>query len=88
MKTHTEYLMFNTKNKTEFLNITSEVETTVEKSGVKEGLVLVNPMHITSAIYVNDAESGLIQDFKEWTEKGTDIIEKQICELLKNKIGK
>jgi secondary thiamine-phosphate synthase enzyme len=69
MKSYTEYLTFNTKNETEFLNITSKVESAVSKSGIKEGLCLVNPMHITAAVYVNDAESGLIQDFKEWTEK-------------------
>ncbi len=69
MKSYTEYLLFNTKNEVEFLNITSKVEEAVSKSGIKEGLCLVNPMHITAAVYVNDAESGLIQDFKEWLEK-------------------
>lgn len=69
MKSHTAYLVFNTKNQVEFLNITSKVEAEVKKSGIKEGLCLVNPMHITAAVYVNDAESGLIQDFKEWLEK-------------------
>jgi secondary thiamine-phosphate synthase enzyme len=69
MKSHTAYLVVNTKNKTEFLNITSKVEEEVLKSGIKEGLCLVNPMHITAAVYVNDAESGLISDFKEWLEK-------------------
>jgi secondary thiamine-phosphate synthase enzyme len=69
MKSHTEYLYFKTEKRQEFLNITSEVENEVKKSGIKEGLVLINPMHITAAIYVNDAESGLIQDFQEWLEK-------------------
>ncbi len=69
MKTYTEYIYFNTKNKVDFINITEQVEAVVEKSKVKEGLALVNPMHITAAVYVNDAESGLIQDFKEWLEK-------------------
>ena len=69
MKTHTEYLVFETRNRREFLNITDKVESIVEKSGVKEGLILVNPMHITAAVYVNDAESGLIEDFKEWLEE-------------------
>ena len=69
MKSHTEYLYFNTANETEFINITREVEQAVKKSRIKEGLCLVNPMHITSAVYVNDAESGLIQDFQEWLEK-------------------
>lgn len=69
MKSHTAYLYFNTKTRVDFLNITGKVQHEIEKSGIKEGLVLINPMHITSAVYVNDAESGLIQDFKEWLEK-------------------
>jgi secondary thiamine-phosphate synthase enzyme len=69
MKSHTEYLYFKTEKRQEFLNITHEVEEVIKKSGIKEGLILVNPMHITAAVYVNDAESGLIQDFQEWLEK-------------------
>lgn len=69
MKTHTAYLGVNTKKKMDFLNITQVVEDEVKKSGIKEGLVLINPMHITSAVYVNNAESGLIEDFKVWLEK-------------------
>ena len=69
MKTHTEYLSFETRNRVEFLNITSRVEEAVRKSGIKEGLILVNPMHITAAVYVNDAEQGLIQDYREWLER-------------------
>ena len=69
MKTHTEYLWFNTKNKIEFINITDKIQEVVKKSKIKEGLCLINPMHITAAVYVNDAESGLIQDYKEWLEK-------------------
>lgn len=69
MKSHTEYLYFNTSKEIEFINITSKVEEAVKKSGVKEGLCLVNPMHITAAVYVNDAESGLIEDFKVWLEE-------------------
>ena len=84
MKSHTEYLYFKTEKRQEFLNITSEVENEVKKSGIKEGLVLINPMHITAAIYVNDAESGLIQDFQEWLEKlapyGLDYKHHQIGE--------
>ncbi|MBU0628524.1 MAG: secondary thiamine-phosphate synthase enzyme YjbQ, partial [Nanoarchaeota archaeon] len=60
---------FNTKNRHEFVNITDQVEEAVRESGVKEGLVLVNPMHITSSVYINDAESGLIQDFEKWLNK-------------------
>jgi len=58
----------NTKRRQEFVNITKDVEQAVQESGVQEGLVLVNPMHITAAVYVNDAESGLIEDFQEWLE--------------------
>ena len=68
MKSHTEYLYFMTKEEMDFINITNQVEMAVRKSGVKEGLCLVNPMHITAAVYVNDAESGLIEDFKVWLE--------------------
>lgn len=69
MQAYTEYLWFNTAKRTDFLNITDRVEAAVEKSGIKDGLVLINPMHITAAVYVNDAESGLIQDFQEWLEQ-------------------
>jgi secondary thiamine-phosphate synthase enzyme len=64
MAAHTEYLVFNTKDRHEFINITERVRDIVAKSGVKEGLVLVNPMHITAAVYVNDNENGLIEDFE------------------------
>lgn len=69
MKTHTEYLWFNTPKKREYLNITERVEKAVTKSGVKEGFVLVSAMHITAAIYVNDAEPGLINDIDVWLQK-------------------
>ena len=69
MKSHTEYLTFNTKKRREYLNITHQIEEIVKKSGVKEGLVLVNPMHITASCYINDDEGGLIQDFDEFLEK-------------------
>lgn len=69
MKFKTEYLTFNTKNKREYINITSEVEKVVRESGAQEGMVLVSAMHITASVYVNDAESGLISDIDEWLEK-------------------
>ena len=69
MKSYTEYLWFNTKKQREFINITDEVEKTLEKSQIKEGLILVSAMHITAGVYVNDAESGLIADIEEWLEK-------------------
>jgi len=68
MKSHTEYLSFTTKNRRDYINITDTVESIVRKSGVKEGLCLVNAMHITASVYINDAESGLIQDFDDFLE--------------------
>ena len=69
MKTSTEYLWFTTKKRQEFIRITDEVASIVGKSGVREGMVLVSAMHITAAVYVNDWESGLIDDFQVWLEK-------------------
>jgi secondary thiamine-phosphate synthase enzyme len=69
MRSLTSYLTFNTKNRIEFVRITDEIERIVEKSNVKEGLVLINPMHITAAIIVNDNEQGLINDFKRILEQ-------------------
>ena len=69
MKSHTEYLWFNTKKHREYINITPEIERILVKSGIKEGMILVSAMHITAAIYVNDAESGLIQDIDHWLEQ-------------------
>ncbi|MDP2942538.1 MAG: secondary thiamine-phosphate synthase enzyme YjbQ [Candidatus Omnitrophota bacterium] len=68
MKSHTEYLIFNTKDKYELINITPQVEQALAKSGIKEGLCLVNAMHITSSVFVNDDEEGLHQDFIQWLE--------------------
>jgi secondary thiamine-phosphate synthase enzyme len=69
MKSHTEYLVFETMKRYEMVHITDEVERVVERSGIRDGLCFVSPMHITAAIYVNDLESGLIQDISEWLEK-------------------
>ena len=69
MKFLTEYLWFNTQNHREYINITTEVQEIVRKSGVKEGMVLVSAMHITAGVYVNDAESGLISDIDKWLEE-------------------
>lgn len=69
MKSATEYLWFNTKNHREYVNISSDVEKVVAKSGIKEGFVLVSAMHITAGVYVNDAEEGLILDIDEWLER-------------------
>jgi secondary thiamine-phosphate synthase enzyme len=69
MKTATEYLWFNTKNHREYINITPQVADIVRKSEIKEGMVLVSAMHITAAVYINDAEDGLIHDIDEWLER-------------------
>jgi secondary thiamine-phosphate synthase enzyme len=69
MKTFTEYLWFNTIKQREFINITDKVEDALHKSKIREGFVLVSAMHITASIYVNDDESGLIQDIEEWLQK-------------------
>lgn len=69
MRVHTDYLWFNTKQRQEFVRITDEVASIVSKSGVVEGMVLVSAMHITAAVYVNDWEDGLIEDFQTWLEK-------------------
>ena len=69
MKAHTEYLIFNTKEKIEFLNITDTIEGLVEKSGIEEGLCLVSAMHITASVFINDEEEGLKKDFKKWLEE-------------------
>ena len=69
MKTHTEYLQITTKRRHELLNITPQVEAAIGKSGVKEGLCLVNAMHITASVFINDNESGLHGDYEKWLEK-------------------
>mgnify|MGYP000896176974 FL=1 len=69
MKTFTDYLYFTTSKRREYINITGEVESILHRSGIKEGMILVSAMHITAGVYVNDAESGLIQDIDEWLEK-------------------
>ena len=69
MKFRTEYLTFKTKKRREYINITDKVEKVVSKSGIEEGMVLVSAMHITAGVYVNDAESGLIQDIDDWLER-------------------
>lgn len=69
MKSTTEYLWFNTETQRAYVNITGDVERIVQKSGIEEGFVLVSAMHITAGVYVNDAESGLIQDIDQWLEE-------------------
>lgn len=69
MKSYRKELWFHTKNRREFINITRLVEECVRESGVKEGLVLVNAMHITASVFINDDESGLHSDFERWLER-------------------
>lgn len=69
MKSLTQYLTFNVKERRGYLNITSRVEDLVKRSRIKEGLCLVNAMHITAGVYINDDEPGLIQDYDKWLEK-------------------
>jgi secondary thiamine-phosphate synthase enzyme len=68
MKTHRKELWFNTTTRTAFVNITPQVEEALRESGVKEGLCLVNAMHISASVFINDDESGLHQDFARWLE--------------------
>ena len=68
MKSHTEYLAFNVPERVGFVNITERVRQAVQKSGVREGLVLCNAMHITASVFINDEESGLKEDYRRWLE--------------------
>ena len=69
MKSHTVHLTFNIPARMDFLNITGDVEQAVRDSGVQEGIVLVNAMHITASVFINDNESGLHEDYKKWLER-------------------
>jgi len=69
MKSYKKELWFQTANRREFINITAEVENILTQSGIREGLVLCNAMHITASVFINDDESGLHQDFEKWLEK-------------------
>jgi secondary thiamine-phosphate synthase enzyme len=69
MKSHRSVLTFTTPRRRDYLNITPQIEAAVKESGVREGLCLVNAMHITASVYINDDEPGLIQDYDEWLEK-------------------
>jgi len=69
VKSHTAYLWFHTGQRMEFINITGQVENELEKSGIMEGLCLVNPMHITASVFINDDEPGLHHDYRKWLEE-------------------
>lgn len=68
MKSLTEYLVFHVPSRVGFLNVTPQVEEIVARSGVEEGLVLVNAMHITASVFINDDEPGLHDDYRKWLE--------------------
>jgi len=69
MKSYRQELWFNTKERRDYINITDEVQAAIDESGVKEGICLVNAMHITASVYINDDERGLIKDYDKWLEK-------------------
>ena len=69
MKSQTEHLTLRVPARMDFVNITEQVERVVRESGVREGLCLVNAMHITASVFINDAESGLHEDYKQWLEQ-------------------
>ena len=69
MKTFRKELFFNTEKRIDFINITDEVQQAIDESGIKEGLCLVNAMHITASVFINDNEYGLHNDFRKWLEK-------------------
>ncbi len=69
LKSYREYLYINTENRVELINITAQVKEILSKSGVQEGLCLVNAMHITASVFINDDESGLHHDYKKWLER-------------------
>jgi secondary thiamine-phosphate synthase enzyme len=69
MKSHTKYVTFNIRQRMDFVNMTRQVEEAVSESGVKEGLCLVNAMHITASVFINDDVAGLHEDYKRWLEQ-------------------
>lgn len=69
MKSFRKELLFHTKNRVEFINITEQVEAVLAESGIREGLCLVNAMHITASVFINDHENGLWNDYRNWLEK-------------------
>src|SRR5579872_5156087 len=69
MKSHREELVFETKTRRAFINITPQVEAALKRSGIKDGLCLVNPLHITASVYINDDEQGLLKDYDDFLER-------------------
>jgi len=85
MKSYRKELWFNISKRRDLVNITGEVEKAVSESGVKEGLVLVNAMHITASVFINDDESGLHQDYEKWLE--TLAPHEPVSRYLHNRTG-
>ena len=69
MKTYRKELWFETSNRRELINITNQIDHCIAESGIKEGMILINAMHITASVFINDDESGLHHDFEVWLEK-------------------
>ena len=69
MKSYRKELTFHTKTRRAYLNITPQVDSALAESGIREGLCLVNAMHITASVFINDNESGLHRDFERWLER-------------------
>ncbi len=69
MKSYTEYIWFNTKKRKELIHITDKIQDIVDKSGIREGFCLISAMHVTAGVFVNDYESGIMEDIMEWLEK-------------------
>lgn len=85
MKSYREELFFNTSERRAFINITLKVKDALRKSGVREGLCLVNPMHITASVYINDDEAGLIEDYERFLEKW--VPHEPVAQYLHNRTG-
>ncbi|MCL6584684.1 MAG: secondary thiamine-phosphate synthase enzyme YjbQ [bacterium] len=85
MKSFRKELWFKTEKRREFINITPQVETCLAESGIREGLCLVNAMHITSSVFINDDEPGLHQDYERWLEHLAP--HEPICQYLHNRTG-
>jgi len=78
VKSYREELTFETKTRRAYINITPQVEAALKKSGVKEGLCLVNPMHISASVYINDDEPGLLKDYDDFLERLVPHIKRQV----------
>src|SRR5437868_10671537 len=88
MKSYRKELWFNVPSRRAFINITSQVEECLRESGINEGLILVNPMHITASVFINDDESGLHHDYEVWLEKMAPHSVTFVKELPKTGTGK